>query len=109
MREFSEWIDAHSLVDLQLSGGNFTWSNHQETSTLARLDIFLVSTDWMELYPDVVQLLLPKTTSDHWPVLLDSGCERWGPTPFRFERMWLEETQFSDLIKEWLQEIRTEG
>lgn len=28
MRRFSDWINSHSLVDLQLSGASFTWSNH---------------------------------------------------------------------------------
>ena len=29
MRSFSDWINSHSLVDLQMSGASYTWSNHQ--------------------------------------------------------------------------------
>lgn len=65
MQAFSGWINNNSLVDLQLSGAAFTWSNHQSPPSMSKLDIFLVSIDWMELYPYVYQLTLPKPASDH--------------------------------------------
>lgn len=43
MQEFFDWIDFHLLVDLQMSGANFAWSNHQEHLIMSRLDRFLVS------------------------------------------------------------------
>lgn len=58
---------------------------------MSKLDIFLVSAYWMKLYSEVCQLTLPKPALDHCSILLDSTCDRWGPTPFRFELMWLEE------------------
>lgn len=76
MRLFSDWINPHSLVDLQLKGASFTWSNHQSNPAMSRLDRFLVTTDWLEAYPEVIQLALPKPASDHCPILLDSECER---------------------------------
>lgn len=91
MEDFSNWVDHHSLIDLQLNGGKFTWYSHQDTLTLSRLDRFLVSTDWLELYTGVHKFLLPKLASDHFPIILDSCCERWDMAPFRFEKMWLEE------------------
>ena len=66
-----------------------------------RLDMFLISSDWLDLFPEVCQIALPKPTSDHCPILLETKCERWGPTPFRFELMWLEEKQFVEHIKVW--------
>lgn len=85
MRCFSDWINYHSLVDLQMGGASFTWSNHQSTPAMSRLDRFLVTSDWLETYPEVAQLALPKPVSNHCPILLDSDCGRWGPSPFRFE------------------------
>lgn len=52
---------------------------------------------------------LPKPMSDHCPILLDSQCERWGPAPFRFELMWLEEKKLHVLIKEWWDNVTAEG
>lgn len=52
-RCLSNWVNSHSLIDLQMSGASFAWSNHQSPPTMSRLDRFLVSTDWLDLYPAV--------------------------------------------------------
>lgn len=74
---------------------------------MSRLDRFLVSNDWLDLYPEV-KLALPKPSSDLCPVLLDSNRDRWGPAPFQFELMWLEEKEFSHLIGDWRKNIEVE-
>lgn len=43
---------------------------------------------------------LCRPTSDHYP-LLSFGAEKWGPSLFRFENMWLTHHSFSPLIKYW--------
>lgn len=78
MQAFSDWINSNSLIDLHLSGAAFTWSSHQSLPSMSKLDRFLVTTDWLELYLEVCQMALPKTASDHCPILLDSRCERCG-------------------------------
>ncbi|RVW96305.1 Transposon TX1 uncharacterized 149 kDa protein [Vitis vinifera] len=35
------------------------------------------------------------------PILLDCGGTRKGPSPFRFENMWLKEEGFRDLLRNW--------
>ena len=47
----------------------------------------LVSTDWEEYYPDVMQKLLPKPISDYNPVLLEVGGMARGKSSFKFENM----------------------
>ena len=39
--------------------------------------------------------------SDHFPILLDGGGLRRGPSPYRFENMWLKVEGFRDLLKSW--------
>ena len=77
IRRFSEWINSHSLVDLLLGGASFTWSSHRTQShpAMSRLDRFLVSTDWLEVYPEVLHLALPKLVLDHHPMLIDSKSD----------------------------------
>lgn len=65
MLSFSDWINSHSLLDLQLCGASYTWSNHQDPPIMSRLDRFLIANDWLDLYPDVNQVALPKPASDH--------------------------------------------
>eukprot|EP00268_Persea_americana_P008188 TRINITY_DN13159_c0_g2_i1.p1 TRINITY_DN13159_c0_g2~~TRINITY_DN13159_c0_g2_i1.p1 ORF type:complete len:214 (+),score=40.85 TRINITY_DN13159_c0_g2_i1:166-807(+) len=76
---------------------------------MSRLDRFLVSTDWLETYLEVIQVALPKPVSNHCPILIDLECARWVSSPFRFELIWLEEEQFPSLIQKWWEEIRVEG
>ena len=94
MSAFSDWINRHGLLDLQLNGASFTWSNHQNPPIMSPMDRFLISGDWAEMYPQASQTALPKTTSDHCPRLLGSRVESWGPKLFRFELMWLEDKAF---------------
>ncbi|KAK8549865.1 hypothetical protein V6N13_055430 [Hibiscus sabdariffa] len=68
MREFSEFIDAHNLIDPPLSGGVYTWSNFRKRPALSRLDRFLISPEVLIDWPDIVQRLMPKNISDHNPV-----------------------------------------
>lgn len=75
IRLFSDWMNSHSLVDLQMSGATFMWSNHKDRHSISRLDRFLVLDDWVERYLKVCQFALPKPCSDHCPILLDSKCE----------------------------------
>ena len=48
-----------------------------------------------------LQSRLPRPTSDHFPIMLEGGGLRRGPSPFRFENMWLKVDGFKDLIRGW--------
>ena len=47
--------------------------------------------------------------SDHCPILLDSEWIRSGPSPFRFEIMWLKFEGFKDLLRNWWQGLHFSG
>ncbi|RVW72725.1 Glycerol-3-phosphate acyltransferase, chloroplastic [Vitis vinifera] len=44
-----------------------------------------------------------------FPILLDGGGVRRGPSPFRFENMWLKEEGFKELLKGWWQGLNYSG
>ncbi|RVW43589.1 LINE-1 reverse transcriptase-like [Vitis vinifera] len=69
----------------------------------ARLDRFLVTQNWFDQLCGVVQSRLSRPTSDHFPILLKGGRLRRGPSPFRFENMWLKVDGFKDLLRGWWQ------
>lgn len=46
---------------------------------------------------------------DHAPVLLNIASNNWGPSPFRFELMWLQEPGFPDLVRRWWKENDCDG
>ena len=94
-------VDELRLVDFPLQGGEFTWSGGPNNQSWARLDRFLVSSSWLDHFNGVFQSRLPQPISDHFPVLLVGGGIRRGPSPFRFENMWLKVEGFKDLIRSW--------
>ena len=45
------------------------------------------------------QEVLPKITSDHFPILLRMGTKHAAKRPFKLEDIWLEVGGFCDLVK----------
>ena len=99
MRRFSEIIEDLGLRDIPLQGGPFTWRGGRNNCSMPRIDRFLVSNDWENYFSGVIQTTLPRPISDHCPILLDAGGIRKGPTPFRFEVMWLKVDGFKELLE----------
>ena len=72
---------------------------------MSRLDRFLVTADWESQFSNVTQSTLPRPVSDHCPVMLNSDGIKSGPSPFRFENMWLKFEGFKDLLRDWWQSL----
>jgi exonuclease III len=109
MLEFSDFIFEQGLMDLPLAGGLFTWSNNQENPIWSRLDRFLISPEWDAKFPGTLQKRLSRLCSDHFPILLDCGGIHWGPSPFRFENMWLKSEGFVDRVRLWWASYHFQG
>ena len=62
--------------------------NNQSRS---RLDRFLVTDNWDSMLNGAMQGIFPRPASDHFPILLEGGGMKRGPSPFKFENMWLDE------------------
>lgn len=104
MRNFEEFVREGDLWDVSLRNAKYTWSNGQDSPTLCRLDPFLVSDGWDDLYPLYFQEVRTKLTLDHWPMVLQTGDSSYSPKPFRFENMWTTHPHFKDLIKaRWME------
>ena len=54
-------------------------------------------------------MILPKITSDHFPILLRVGKFFSGRRPFKFEDMWLEVDGFCDLINSLWNDLNVTG
>ncbi|KAL6348556.1 hypothetical protein AAG906_016066 [Vitis piasezkii] len=104
MRRFAEVIEELELKELPMVGGPFTWSGGTDNQSFSRLDRFLVNEEWDSHFGDARQFRLPRPVSDHFPILMDVGGLRRGPTPFRFENMWLKAEGVKDLLKLWWEE-----
>ena len=108
MRRFAQVVDELELIDLPLQGGLLTWSGGRNNQAWAKLDRFLVTQSWLDHFNEVVQSRLPRPTSDHFSIFLIGGLRR-GPSPFRFENMWLKADGFTDLLRGWWQGVEMRG
>ena len=75
----------------------------------SRIDRFLISEDREAHVQGAIQAVLARPVFDHSLILLDGGGMRRGPTPFRFENMWLKEDDFKEEIRQWWEGIQESG
>lgn len=98
MDSFGDFIERWGLIDGSFKGAKFTWSSFQQNLTMSRLDSFLYCGEWDDLFPERTQSVLPRTVSNHWPIVLGVCKPVRGPSPFKFEDMWFLEPDFMDVV-----------
>lgn len=71
-RDLSNFVDAAGLIDLGYNGCPFTWTNARDGAALIkeRLDRALVNSPWLQVFPYTKVHHLPRTYSDHAPILV---------------------------------------
>jgi hypothetical protein len=89
---FNAIIDSLDLRELGLSSRQFTWANRRQTPTFEKLDRILVSVEWEQKFPLASVHALPRSGSDHTPLLLDTGeqAHLGNKMEFSFELSWLK-------------------
>ncbi|XVE78961.1 hypothetical protein DITRI_Ditri14bG0020400 [Diplodiscus trichospermus] len=113
MRALRDAIVDCELIDLPLKGHRFTWERGRGTEQFVeeRLERCLVNMAWMELFPDATLTCLLAPVSDHNPIELCTelrvhNMKGW---KFRFENSWLQENEFSTIVKRsWEQAVDVE-
>ena len=99
-------VEELKLRDLPLQEGLFTWSGGLNIRLKSIIDRFLIYEDWEAHFQGAIQVVLVKPVSDYSPILLDGGGIRRGPTPFRFENIWLKEEGFKEVLRKWWEGIQ---
>ena len=67
---------------------------------MAKIDRIFVSTEWDSGFPLATVKCLDRFPSDHNPLVLETGSNVFfGKKRFRFEKWWLYQDVFSDIVK----------
>lgn len=96
-------ISTCNLTDIGYKGCKFTWSNHRKRNKgliMERLDKILGNEESFELFPNCSIIHLPKTYSDHNPLLVEliPRGRRDYKQPFCLESFWCRHSDFQNLI-----------
>uniref|UniRef100_A0A2N9HKV4 CCHC-type domain-containing protein n=1 Tax=Fagus sylvatica TaxID=28930 RepID=A0A2N9HKV4_FAGSY len=93
MQAFRSVLDDCGFQDLGFNGPEFTWCNNRQygATIWARLDRFVVNTEWLLRFQDSRVHHIPGSLSDHMPLWLSPTVVGHSPRRqvFRFESMWL--------------------
>lgn len=101
MQLLGEFISEASLIDLPLIGRKYMWYK-ADGSAMSRLDHFLVSEEWLNVWSGLSQWGLKRSVLDHCAVVLKESEVNWGPKPFRMMRCWEDMEGYEDFVKnEW--------
>lgn len=91
---FSNFTLKNDLIDLGFVVPRFTWCNGQYglARRWARLDRYLVNSNWISIFNNFSNKHLPWTVSDHSPIYLSvfSNPPFLAKKPFRFENIWFD-------------------
>ncbi|KAE8696468.1 hypothetical protein F3Y22_tig00110670pilonHSYRG00078 [Hibiscus syriacus] len=98
-RLFEEFISRWDLFEVPTLGSIFTWFRGGSSVITSRLDRIIISPEIACLYPDLVQLSLPRSVSDHNLVVLKERKQRKIVRPFKWFNHWAEDSILVDKIK----------
>ncbi|CAA0831099.1 Unknown protein, partial [Striga hermonthica] len=108
-REESSFLDFRNLIsclgvsEANVIGHPFTWTNNRkgDQAIEEKLDRFLFSQNWLDLFPNSLIKIIPVASSDHSILLFDSnpGCEG-RKNRFVFDARWLKSEGFNDIVVE---------
>jgi hypothetical protein len=99
---FNEVIGHLGLLELQLKGRKFTWSNKQRSPLLEQLDWFFTSANWISEYPNSMVFPLANKGSDHAPCVVRIDTSIPKAKLFQFENYWVRMPGFIECVtKSW--------
>ncbi|XP_070008698.1 uncharacterized protein [Nicotiana sylvestris] len=100
---FRHCMNTCNLFDLGFKGSIYTWWNGraEEDCIFKRLDKCMANIDFQQMFPRIEVTHLPKTGSDHCPMLLKCNLESTVvKKSFRFLNFWTKHSTFKDVVNE---------
>ena len=110
LNRFKNTIDNLQLAPLELFGRRFTWCNDQQNPTMTKIDHFLATAEWLEMFPRTDLQALASLGSDHCPLFLQGDTSFEFYRGFRFEAYWVNMPGFLEMVHtSWEQPVNTQN
>ncbi|OMO67876.1 reverse transcriptase [Corchorus capsularis] len=109
MDNFNQAIGDCELHSIPVKGPRLTWSKYMDGERIfERLDRFLVTEDWLQMFNFSFEEHLVTSVSDHLPISLHilnhPDHQIRSKKQFRFENMWLEHEDIQNVVSQKGQE-----
>lgn len=101
IRKLHKWVTNFALIDIPIKKQQYTLSNLRLQGKIYRFFAFI---QWLDTFPNTSLKGLPMPGFKPLLLLLDMDLSKAGPTPLRFENMWLWHRSFKQKVKEWQEE-----
>jgi len=95
---FNKFIDDTLLIDLPICGCLYTWYRGDGIS-MSRLDRFLLSEKWCEVWPNCIHVAYRRGLLDQVPLGLHVEEANWGPHPLRMFKCWADYPGYIDFVR----------
>ncbi|GJR09593.1 transposon TX1, partial [Tanacetum coccineum] len=106
MDEFNEFINVTRLVAIPIGGSKFTRVS-DDGLKFSKLDQFLMNEKFKNLWVNISVVALDQKLSNHCPIVLKDMDLDFGPKPFRFFDIWLDEVNIDQVVvNAWNKTVR---
>ncbi|XP_071686103.1 uncharacterized protein [Rutidosis leptorrhynchoides] len=95
---FNEFIAKNNLIEIPIIGRKFTLIS-DDGAKFAKLDRFLVSDNFINLWKDLSVIPLDRKVSDHCPLVLRDKVIDYGPKPFKVFNEWFNKEGSREIVK----------
>lgn len=109
MRKFDSFIYSSNSIDPPLTNSKYTWFNLRIQPTLSRIDRFLYTAGWKNLFSSHYSKTLSRITLDHFLLMLESSSLSWGPPPSRFSNHLIRDNHIKNNFENWWKNTHQAG
>ncbi|GJS50333.1 cytochrome P450 [Tanacetum coccineum] len=99
-RVFNDFISRTGLFDLPLGGRRFTRFD-KDGRKASKLDRFLISSGFFDVWNDVNVSVLCRSYSDHCPLLIKVGALNASPKPYKVFDKWISNAEYRELVSSY--------
>lgn len=110
--DFKSWIGKHNMIDVPMNNGIYTWNNRRKDFAYIakKLDRFFIIGNFGDYNLNFQSSILPIPGSDHYLVCFElSEPSKPVRNPFKCEKMWFQDPNFIENIRDWWKQARFEG